>query len=104
MSYRRRALSLHRGSGPDSGAVARPVVNNTQSCNMAIRFTEDAMQIRSLGWRLVLTALVSWAPARAYAHIRMITPMPRHPGDNPPLKQAPCGVTGENRSTMINRF
>src|SRR5215212_6045740 len=60
------------------------------------------MQVRTIAITLAL-GVVS-LPSVADAHIRLTFPKPRHPGVSPPLKEQPCGVGLEKRSTIINYF
>jgi hypothetical protein len=62
------------------------------------------MQLRTLVGGLLLGLTVVLFPTLAQAHIQLLSPKPRHPGTTPPLKQAPCGVAGEKRSSTINTF
>jgi hypothetical protein len=67
------------------------------------------MQLRTLIRALTIGLVAMLLPALADAHIQMLNPRPRHPETgnalSPLIKQAPCGVTGERRTTnIINYF
>src|SRR4051812_13413705 len=62
------------------------------------------MQLRTLASAIALGLAALTLPTAAQAHIQLLSPKPRHPGTDPPLKKMPCGVTGEGRSTITTTF